>query len=496
MNIKLLIGLILFAGSLSSCKKWLEVQPESEISAPVLFSTENGFMEALNGIYIKSTSHDLYGKELTFGTTEALAQNFSIGTDGQDYRQTSLYNYTNGKFIERKDKIWSGLYSAIVNCNLILSNIDERKNVFTGSNYELIKGETLALRAYLHFDLLRLFAPSYLKNPTAPGIPFAKKYTKEVTPMSSVTEVMTMLIQDLEQAKVLMANDPIRSAGYKVNYPLVTDTTKNTEENSPFLFLQNRRHHLNYYAVCGTLARIYLYKNDKVNALKNAKEVIDSKKFPWTSQSDFIAFDEAKKDRILYKELLFGWYIPNSTKDIKENWFKSGTRGFFLLEDDARLIYEAGTVGAEDLRFKQWVTLMADVNSRWYDIVKYNRNSLSTEANANLHYQMAPAIRLSEIYYIAAECSYATNPTQSLQYFNEVRAARGFQNQLTVPSEDGLINELLKEARKEWLAEGQMFYMYKRLNKAIAAPTGTAIPPSDKIFVLPLPNDEIVYGGR
>ncbi len=496
MNIKLLIGVLLIAGLFSSCKKWLEVQPESEISATVLFSTESGFMEGINGVYKRCTEADLYGGELTFGTPEVLAQNYSLSQhDGLDYRQTGLFNYKHSKFIERKDKIWTGLYSGIVNCNLILTNIDEHKNVFTGVNYELIKGEALAMRAYLHFDALRLFAQSYVRNASGKGIPYVTTYSKDVTPLSTVSETIDKVIKDLEDAKVLLAQDPIRSAGYIVGYPVQKDSTLNTEEKSNILFLQNRRHRLNYFAVCGTLARVYLYKNDKVKALSNALEVIRSNKFPWTNKSDFIAFDEAKKDRILYKELVFGWYIPESLKDLRDKWFVGGTNNFFLQEDAAKSIYETAGAGSNDLRYKQWLSLTASESDRSFDIVKYRRNTLSTDASANLHYLMAPAIRLSEMYYIAAECSYATNPGLALDYVNAVRAARDVDN-LTVSSEDAFMTELVKEARKEWLTEGQIFYMYKRLNRAIVGQTGTLIPASDNIFVLPLPEDELVYGGR
>jgi hypothetical protein len=274
MKLRLIISLLLLIATISSCKKWLEVEPESEISAPVLFSTENGFMEALNGIYNRCSETDLYGKELTFGTPEVLAQNYTMGyNEGLNYTPTSQYNYNDSKFIERKDKIWAGLYNAIVNANLILENIDKKKNIFTGVNYGLIKGEALALRAYLHFDLLRLFAPSYLRNASGKGVPYASAYTKDITPMSSVSEVIEKALTDLEAAKKLLAQDPIRSAGYLVNYPVITDTTTNTEERASIPFLQNRRHRLNYYAVCGELARVYLYKNDKTNALNNALEV-------------------------------------------------------------------------------------------------------------------------------------------------------------------------------------------------------------------------------
>ena len=497
MNNKLLISLVLLATMLSSCKKWLEVQPESEIAAPVLFSTESGFMEGLNGIYSKCTFEQLYGKELTFGIPEALAQNYTTTVDDQKYRQTALYNYRDGDFIGRKDQIWATLYSSIVNCNLVLVNIDEHKNVFTGSNFGLIKGEALALRAYLHFDALRLFAPSYLRNPSGAGVPYVTTYSKEITPLSSVSETIDKAIKDLEEAKKLMVSDPIRSASYIVGYPSVKDTLLNGEEKSPVLFLQNRRHRLNYYAVCGILARIYLYKNDKVNALLNAEEVIGSKKFPWTANNDFNASEDAKKDRILYKELVFGWYIPGSAKKIKEDWFRGGVSGLYIQKDAARFVYETGTSsGGNDLRFKNWFTFASDGNGgEWYDIVKYKRNPLSTEANANLHYLMAPAIRLSEMYYIAAECTYGVNPEKAVDYLNTVRFARGLDN-LSVSSQSTFMTELIKECRKEWFAEGQMFFMYKRLNIGIYGQTGTIIPPSDNIFVLPLPSDELVYGGR
>jgi len=496
MNKILLIGLILFTGLFSSCKKWLDVQPESEIAEPVLFSTESGFMEAINGIYNKANTEELYGKELTFGTPEALAQNYSMRDDGQDYRQTTLYNYNDGDFIKRKDKIWAGLYSSIVNCNLVLSNVDAKKNLFTGVNYQIVKGEALALRAYMHFDLLRLFAPSYLSGSAAQGIPYATKYTKDPTPMSTVSAVVDSLIKDLEAAKKLLVVDPIRSSGYRVGYPTVKDTTITTEEKSPLLFLQNRRHRLNYFAVCGALARVYLYKNDKSNALLNAKEVIDSKKFPWTAKEDFEAFDESKKDRILYKELLFAWYIPSMAKPIKEKWFEPGTNGLHLITDAADYIYEKTTAGAFDSRYKYFISKSSSQSAAFFEIVKYRRNTIDQGVNSNLHYLMAPAIRLSEMYYIAAEASFQNSPATAYAYLNQVRAQRQIEDKLPVGNEEEFLKELIKDTRKETLAEGQLFYMYKRLNRGIVGQTGAVIPASNKIFVLPLPNDEIVYGGR
>ncbi len=481
---RLIITTLILALTFTSCKKWLDIQPESEVSDEVLYSTEEGFQEALIGVYSKCSEEGLYGRELTAGPPEVLAQNYTLtDNDAYYYLKTSKYLYTDPDFISRKDNIWQGLYNAIANCNLLLSNIDSKQKLFTGNNYALIKGEALALRAYLHFDLLRMFAPV---SPAAKGIPYVTKYSKDITPLSTVGAVLDSVINDLGKAKELLAIDPIISKAYIVGYPTQTDTTLNTEESNPQLFLQNRRHRLNYYAVCGTLARVYLYKNDKANALTNALEVINSKKFPWTNNTDFLAVDDDKKDRILYKELLFGWYIPTLAKSYKNGFFLTGTSGIHLSENAGQSIYETGGAGADDLRYKEWFVSSSGSTSNTLNITKYLHNTDNTATDANLHYMMAPAIRLSEMYYIAAECS------NNVDYLNTVRTHRGIGSPVT----EDLVTALLKDCRKEWYAEGQIFYMYKRLNHDIANQNGGNIPASDNIFVLPLPNDEILYGGR
>lgn len=502
---KVVFIITVLAVALSSCNKWLDLQPETEISADKLFNTEEGFEESLDGVYTRCTQSDLYGLELTMLTPEVLAQNYSVtAQDHFGYKQTSLYNYSDGDFRSRKDNFWSGLYNGIVNCNLILENIDQHEKIFTGNNYKLIKGEALALRAYLHFDLLRLFAPSYKRSPGGAAIPYVTTYSKDITALSTVSEVLDKTIGDLEAAKVLLKDsDPILSPGYVVGYP-TDDTTKSTEEKSNILFLQNRRHHMNYYAVCGELARVYLYKEDKANALKNALEVINSNKFPWTTQADFLAVEESKKDRILYKELVFGWYIPGSRKDLLSK-FPTGLSGLFIDEDAMRSMYETGGIGGNDQRASegQWFHYYTENATKVFDIYKYKRNSTIDNSSGsadddapNKAYSMAPAIRLSEMYYIAAECSYAANPQQALAYVDTVRQKRGIEAKLQASSEDAFLAELVKECRKEWYAEGQIFYMYKRLNRPIQGQQGATIPASDKIFVLPMPDDEVAYGGR
>ncbi len=492
----IILFLLLFT-LLSSCKKWLNIQPESQVSEEELFSTEEGFKEAILGVYSRCAKTDLYGKELTIGTPEVLAQNYTISAnDPLGYLKTKAFDYTDLNFITRKDNIWKGLYNAIVNCNLILAAIDSKKSLFTTGNYELIKGEALGLRAYLHFDALRLFGPSFISNPNAASVPYVTQYSNKTTPLSTVAQVLDSAVRDLKVAKQLLINDPIRNASYIVGYPTQADTTLNTEENARSLFLHNRRHRLNYYAVTATLARVHLYKNNKQEALQNALEVINANKFPWTKTEDFLAVDQEKRDLTLYKEAIFAWYIPSMDVDYNSSWFSGSTTGMHLTQDASQAFYETGTVGSNDLRFKQWFITVNNQTTYISEIHKYRRNSTSTSSTANLAYMIAPVIRLSEMYFVAAECSYGANAAAATGFIDEVRSHRGIGEKLSVSNEAALKTELLKEYRKDLFAEGQLFFAFKRLNLPIIGQNGSVYQPSNTIFVWPLPDDEITYGNR
>jgi hypothetical protein len=205
----------------SSCKKWLDVKPESQVASEQLFTSYQGFEEALNGIYTRCSQSDLYGTELTMGLPDVLALDWLISpnADYLNYLQASLYNYKDQNFISKKDGIWQGLYNAIANDNLLLQNVDSGK-VLSAAEYSLIKGEALALRAYMHFDVLRLFAPSFLTGSGTKAIPYVTSFSNKVTPTSSVADIIKLILKDLNDSKTLLRQtDPILSPGYVVGYP-------------------------------------------------------------------------------------------------------------------------------------------------------------------------------------------------------------------------------------------------------------------------------------
>jgi hypothetical protein len=486
-----IIPLLVFA----SCKKFLDVQPESDVTKEQLFSTEEGFKEALNGVYTKCASADLYGGNLTFSNLDIMAQNYTF-TD-VDFLKVASFQYKESVLKDKNSGIWTQAYNAIGNCNEILQVIDQKKSAFTGNNYSLIKGEALALRAYLHFDVLRMFAGSYKLNPGGKGIPYVTTVGIKSTPFLSVTDALSMAITDLSAAKTLLGdNDPIRSASYIIGYPnkVYPDNftgDKQTENSSSSLFLQNRRHRLNYYAVCGELARVYLYKGDLQNALLNATAVITPNKFPWTDKADAFNTEVTQKDRVFYEELLFGWYVPKANDMLIALFTTPNVAQYQPTPLQITNMYELSTIGAEDWRYRQWFYTATDVTPNRTYLQKYITNSTPL---VNLHPLMAPALRLTEMYYIAAEASYDGNPATAINYLNTVRTHRGIIDLLpSTLNKTQFMNELVKECRKEWYGESQIFYMYKRLNLDVIAPSGQIYPASNNIFVFPVPDDEITY---
>jgi len=479
----ILLSLIAF----SSCKKFLDIQPESEVSKEELFTTEEGFKEALNGAYVGLAGANLYGGNLTFSNLDIMAQNYQF-TDA-NYLRIAAFDYTLPSYVDKINVIWTNAYKQIGNVNQILAVIDQQKGVFRGQNYEIVKGEALALRAYMHFDLLRMFGTSYKNNPTFKAIPYVTTVSTKTTPYATVAEVVEKVIADLQEAKSLLkGKDPILDAGYVVGYP---KAEKATELKNPSMFLQNRRHRLNYYAVTGELARVYLYKGDQVNSLNNAKEVIASLKFPWTVKEDFFNDDVSKRDRVFYNEILFGWFVPKSEEQLR-GLFSRDNPDYSATADQINAIYNLGTVGADDWRYKQWFRLVKTANNsdRFY-LQKYIVNSIPLD---NLHPLLAPALRLSEMYLIAAEASFDTSPGDALTYFNTLRVHRGIGTNVSAGiSKTDFINLLEGEYRKEFYGESQNFFMHKRLNLNVITTSGLIYPPSDKIFVFPLPIDEQAY---
>ena len=196
-----------------SCENWFDVNPKSQVKNDILFENENGYKTALFGIYTTMATPALYGQELTMSLLDVLAQYYTINDNYHNFYNASIYNYEASTVKSKFDAIWKTMYKTIMNCNNLLENMEGRQELFSGHNYELIRGETLGLRAYLHFDLLRMFAPSFTVGANEAAIPYVDRVTRSPFPQLTNTAVAEKILQDCEEAlSLLKVSDPFGPA--------------------------------------------------------------------------------------------------------------------------------------------------------------------------------------------------------------------------------------------------------------------------------------------
>lgn len=476
MKLKYLIYMFI-AASLTTgmgCKKWLDVSPKTRVRERDLFENEGGFKDALIGTYQLLSGKNAYGQNLTMGFADALAQRYNTLSANHIFYAAARYQYTNAAVKTYIKDSWGALYAGVANVNNILEQIDNKKQVFSGNNYNIVKGEALAIRALLHFDLLRLFGTAPIVNANNPSIPYVTTFDKEVYPLLAVSEVINNCLADLNAAAELLR----------------VDKTIRTVYNDD-AFLSHTRNHLNYWAVKGLQARIYLYKGDKAAALEAALEVINEggSQFPFVTPAAAAAVNN--RDRAYATELLFSIYAYKLA-DYAKDYFKvdavNGTPALYTSTTDLNNLYETANGGSSDMRYLYWFNSYGS----GYSTTKYWQDDYSDQESVTPLKGLISVIRLSEMYYIAAEC--AATPAEGVTYINVVRNKRGLPALSTAISTTALEAEILKEYKKETYAEGQLFYYFKRKNTARV--DGSSINMNDATWGLPMPDDEIEFANR
>lgn len=476
---------------LASCNKWLDISPKTQVKEGDQFTSRQGFVDALFGVYQQGASAQTYGQNLSYGFLEVLAQRYEnkSNTSSSWYAQTARYNYTfTGGSVQSTrnniDNIWSQLYKMIAGANYILKNTEAHKEALPGISYNIVKGEALALRAFAHFDLARMFAPAYQPGTAATkAIPYMSEFT--ITPQAAVSleEVLNKCEAELKEAEALLAA-----------YPDIDQMAGNQGVTTGEQFLMYRQNHLNYWAVKATLARLYLYKNNKPLALQYATEVIGSKKFRFITQQELnVDATTTASDLTFSYEHIFSIYVSNLATDVDQLLKPATVTGgdpqdLFSTDVILRRLYETTTVGygsdvrSPDAPKKLWNAITAGV--------VYSKR-LYSDAPANVKQRIIPLIRLPEMYYIAAEA--APTAAEGVTYLNAVRTARLLPELPANTNADILDAEILKEYRKELYGEGQLWFYYKRKN-TVTIPEGVGNPMNSSKYIFPLPLAEIEFG--
>lgn len=492
---RIILPFFLVILSLCSCKKWLSVSPKSEISSTDLFKSEQGFKDALMGAYLLMTDKGAYGFESTIGFVDVLAQQYPTTAAGHPYANISTYQYLNGSFMSMKDNIWSKSYSVIANLNNIINTIDGYKDKMHPTNYAMIKGEALGLRAYIHLDLYRLFGYGNLKNAPqgleAIGLPYVSTYSKQITPPMTGKDYLDQVEKDLSASEALMSK-----------YDIVLNTSDSNlgvEIPNQDQFYSNRRMRFNYYAVKATQARLYLWKGDYEKA-RDAAEIVTTK-----GRGTLVTFhsgnindpNAVNKDYTFSTEHIFALNVQNMFEYIKPYIDQYGPDGLNVNSKRlahsgsvANTLYEINTkegMSLSDYRYKE---LYKKISQTEFLLLKFTFVTNSTFKDR------MPLIKLPEMFYILAECyNELGNSAKAVEHLNTVRTNRGIATTYKLSerlNQAQVQAEIQLEYRKEFVSEGQLFYFYKRRGNLTIPNTNKEM--NNSVYVLPLPQREIETG--
>lgn len=472
--IKSTIILLAFSALCSSCTDWFDVEQPTVVRQEDQFSTEKGFYHALFGTYLLAADPKLYGRELSYELIDIMANMYIVKDNNTVNIDAQNHVYTNQLFENRSDAIWENGYNLIANCNNILLQMKGKENMFPKGHFEIMKAELLAMRAFMHFDLLRLYAPAPAAGSSLLALPYADSISHTPFKQLNVGDFLERVMSDLEESYILMVdNDYV----FENSQSFIESFGNNG-------FLDGWKYRFNTAAVAGLISRVALYKGDNAKAFEFAKLITNSFKLNQSEATFFWGVD------------LLGYFINSKTSELSKRCFSQNEGSSTLLISDLMRndLFKEASNSAESSSSGSDTSLITD--KRYQTLFSSRTNESGIFLNK---YFVGPTchslFKISEAYLIAAETA-TENGDTAVYYLNHLRKSRGLAELPTNIAEEDLQEEIYKEYRKEFLGEGQLYYYLKRKNldsyKGINLRTIYGL--TYKSYILPIPVSEIEFG--
>ncbi|MDL2319640.1 RagB/SusD family nutrient uptake outer membrane protein [Alistipes sp. OttesenSCG-928-B03] len=513
---------LLLAGGLNSCNDFLTVNPKSDHPDYMLFTSERGFQDALVGIYtILREVNYCPGDSPVFGgfqkpndsngLIELLSGFWKIdGRWNEMESQVYIHDYSGTKTKENIHSYFINQYKVVANANQILRWIDDADQDFMskeGRSYNIIKGEALAVKAFVLFDLIRTFGPSPadINKHSQLFIPYPDDLQVESYPAETYADFIARLIVDVTEAEQHLEKFD----------PIMTNSIASLASYGES-WLRSRHLRMNYYATCALKARILLWAGQATEAKKYADIVINAevdgkKQFPFRPIGQYSALGSVVMPN---QEMVFCLpfaktiaYELHPTSPNPEVEIRNNTRRFGLEGLPGQVLPDADHLNAiygdfnKDVRFIRMAAKESGSTNGMYAVTKWYPFNSSRSTN------LVPMIRLSEMYLIAAEG--ALTSEEGMEYINTIwenkRLDYNAANPPVAPDDPSEFRDMiLREYVRDFWGEGQIFYCYKRLgvdeityasmryySQHLYPSFGGPLPITFDEYILPVPATEI-----
>ncbi|MFR8804934.1 MAG: RagB/SusD family nutrient uptake outer membrane protein, partial [Anaerovoracaceae bacterium] len=366
--------------------------------------------------------------------------------------------------------IWKSAYPAVNHINNIVEHAEDDIDTYKHSGLYL--GEALALRALVHFELLKLFGPPYWASEAEKKqvLPYVTKYSFDIKDFDSYDAVYESILSDLGRAEEYLAEDATL-------VPADRDKTANS-------FTDARIAHMNLYAVQALIAKVYWSKDDLDNAEKYAEKVISSGKFSFRPASAFVQPDNGTLD---LRETIFGLYVSDESTMMKKLALSETVGSSAMrLATDYSVLYEKNSGASTDYRLSAWFDPSIPACRKMVNNI-FITGSNTYNGKSILGYDV---IRLPELYYIVAEANITKDPAKAKEYFDKVLKSRG--RETLEESGEQLTEDLLFEEReREFYGEGFTWFDMKKERKDIMTVSGKTLPGNvAATYTLTVPDEE------
>lgn len=196
-----LCGCVAMGLGFASCEDFLTITPTNSIVEEEFWEDKKDLENVVASCYKQLVGNDVLTKYIQWG--EMRSDNFEKTTGVNNTDMQNLMNAnllpTNGMFG------WDAFYRAINYCNKVLVHGPEiltKDESFSNGDWEPIRAEVIALRAYSHFWLVRTFGE----------IPYVTEdYNNDEQdmklPQSTQLQVLDNIISDLESVKDVAMKD-------------------------------------------------------------------------------------------------------------------------------------------------------------------------------------------------------------------------------------------------------------------------------------------------
>lgn len=417
-----------------------DLNPSDMVSPNDIYGSVDAVEQALIGVYAKNSWEVIIGASATL-SDDVIKGGQNGGAHDESYQWT--YTAVSGDHAS----IWAVNYGVISEANLLLDNVSGMK-VGDSDTKRLNNclGAAIFLRAYAHFDLLRFFAD--FNNPEALGVPYSKKPVYlETLPRNTVGECYDFLIEDLNEAISLLAEDVASDPGF-----VSKDAAK------------------------ALLARVYLYKKDYAKAYETAKDVLA--RHPLASIADYPAIwvDESKK------EIIYSHNCSTGDESIGTVFWWADNSSLFEPSKEILNIFDDNDIRKSSF-FERGVDRDNTIINR---VRKYAGNTV------NVGLVDEKMMRSSEMQLIMIESKMNDDAATASKLLNDLRSKRisGWTTQNY--SSEQLKEELILERRRELCYEGHRFFDMRRWNKPITKTLlGKTLGLDDIHRLMPIPVGEM-----